>query len=80
MVCGGGGAVDVEVVAGMDEQKRHGNGGGGCQGKECNEDRDELLLAQVEDTGTFHGVVPVNGQHEVADCAAGHGEELQRKW
>lgn len=40
----------------------------------------------MEDTGTFHSVVPVDGQREVTDGAAGHGEVLelfkngQRDW
>lgn len=63
---------------GVDEEERHRNGGGRGQGKECDEDRNELLFAQVEDTGTFHGVVAVNGQYEVAYRAACHWEELQR--
>lgn len=61
----------------MYEEERHGDGASGGQGEQSDKDRNEQFLAQVEDTGTFHSVVPVDGQREVTDGAAGHGEVLE---
>lgn len=61
----------------MYEEEWHGDGASGGQGEQSDKDRNEQFLAQVEDTGTFHSVVPVDRQREVTDGAAGHGEVLE---
>lgn len=66
------------LIALVDEEEGHGDGACGGPCKECDEDREELLLSQVENSGPFHRVVAVDGEDEVANGAAGHREVLQR--